>query len=65
MSTKPQLTICPTVAAMTADPNGFNLDDLAAHVKDCPTCQAITAALTKPVIDAITTWPPEPKDDEP
>lgn len=58
MATRPQLTICPTVAEMTAG-GSFNLDDLAAHVKDCPVCQAITGALMKPIADAITVWPPE------
>lgn len=62
---KPPLAVCPTVAEMTAA-GSFNLNDLVEHVKGCPTCQAITGALMKPIADAITVWPPETaKDEEP
>ncbi len=59
MTTRSPLAICPVVAEMTAG-GSFNLDDLAAHVKGCPTCQAITGALMKPIADVLTAWPPEP-----
>ena len=54
MTTK--LTICPTVAAMTAA-GSFNLDDLAAHVKDCPICRPIVQALLPIAQEAVTPWP--------
>lgn len=67
MTTRPPLAICPTVAAMTAT-GSFNLDDLAEHVKDCPTCQTIMGAvrpvMAKAVTDALITWPPETSKDE-
>lgn len=56
MTTKPQLTICPTVAAMTAA-GSFNLDDLAEHVKDCPICRPIVQALLPIAREAVTPWP--------
>ena len=65
MTTQTQLTICPTVTAMTADPNGFNLVDLAEHVKDCPICRPIVQALLPIAREAVTPWPQPPaKDDE-
>ena len=59
MTTKPQLTICPTVAAMTAA-GSFNLADLAEHVKDCPICRPIVQALLPIAREAVTPWPVDP-----
>lgn len=60
MSTQPDLSICPVVAEMTADPNGFNLDDLAEHAKDCPICRPIVQALLPHAREAVTPWPVDP-----
>lgn len=61
MTTQPQLTICPTVQAMTAT-GSFNLDDLAAHAKTCPICKPIVQALLPHAQEAVTPWPtPTPR----
>lgn len=54
--TRPQLTICPTVADMLAA-GSFNLDDLAEHVKTCPICKPIVQALLPVAQEAVTPWP--------
>ena len=63
MNPQPQLTICPVVAEMTADPNGFDLDALAAHTKDCPICRPIVQALLPHAQEAVTPWPGPPAKD--